>query len=129
VARTSPCSPRTRAGRLAKAEQFLDAALTIAGFADDERDVADAFVTLCVHAGIAASDVLCCARLGVHAVGENHQEALALLRRVDADLARDLATLLGMKTKSGYSAHPTGAADRRRAERAAARLVQAARAA
>jgi hypothetical protein len=95
VPRTNPCTPRTRSGRLAKAEQFLDAAQTIADLADDAQDVTDAFVTMCVHAGIAASDVLCCARLGVHAVGENHQEAVDLLRRVDAQLARDLATLLG----------------------------------
>jgi dihydropteroate synthase len=128
VPRTNPCTPRTRSGRLAKAEQFLDAAQTIADLADDAQDVTDAFVTMCVHAGIAASDVLCCARLGVHAVGENHQEAVGLLRRVDAQLARDLATLLGLKTKSGYSAHPTGAEERLRVDRAANRLVQAARA-
>jgi hypothetical protein len=40
-------------GRLRKAEQFLDAAETIREFSDDEHDVGDAYVTLCVHAGIA----------------------------------------------------------------------------
>ncbi|MGH8867731.1 MAG: hypothetical protein ACRDYU_07030 [Actinomycetes bacterium] len=128
MTRTHPCSPRTRTGRLAKARQFLDAAATIDEFADDESDVSDAFVTLCVHAGIAASDVLCCARLGVHASGENHEYAVALLRKVDATLARDLATLLGMKTRSGYSAYATRVDDHRRAGRAAERLVAAARA-
>lgn len=126
MSRTTPCSPQTRAGRLAKARQFLEASRTVAALADDEADVADAFVTLSVHAGIAASDVLCCARLGVHAVGEKHQEAVALLRQVDPALARDLATLLGLKTKVGYSPHATAADDRARADRAASRLVNAA---
>jgi hypothetical protein len=68
MTRTQPCTPRTRAGRLAKARQFLEAAETINEFADDE-------------------------------------------------------------TRSGYSADPTRVDDHRRAERAAARLVAAARSA
>lgn len=128
MTRTQPCSPRTRTGRLAKARHFLEAAETINEFADDAGDVSDAFVTLCIHAGIAASDVLCCARLGIHASGENHQSAVALLRKVDPALAGDLAALLAMKTRSGYSAFPTRVGDHLRAERAAARLVAAARA-
>jgi hypothetical protein len=71
-------------------------------------------------------DVLCCARLGVHASGQQHQEAVALLRQVDADLARDLDTLLRIRTKAGYGAQPVNAVERRRAQRAASRLVQAA---
>lgn len=42
----------------------------------------DAYVPLCVHAGIAASDVVCCAKLGEHAQGENHDEAVGLLAPV-----------------------------------------------
>lgn len=57
---TKPCSPAVRAGRLAKAQQFLLAAETIATVIEDE-EVADSYVTLCVHAGIAASDVIYCA--------------------------------------------------------------------
>lgn len=44
--------------------------------ADENNEVADAYVTLCVHAGIAAPDVICCASLGEHAQGENHSEAI-----------------------------------------------------
>lgn len=47
-----------------KAEQFYAAAETIRDVADDEAETRDAFVTLCVHAGIAAADVLCCLSLG-----------------------------------------------------------------
>jgi hypothetical protein len=74
--RTRVCDDAVTAGRLRKAEQFVDAAETVREFADDELDVADAYVTLCVHAGIAAADVICCVSLGVHAVGESHSEAL-----------------------------------------------------
>ena len=93
---------------------------------DDEAIVSDAYTTLAVHAGIAAADVICCARLGEHARGDDHDEAVALLAKADRDRARDLTTLLRMKTRSGYSHEPTSRTDRQRAQRAAARLVQAA---
>jgi hypothetical protein len=64
--RTQPCTAAIRQGRLRKAEQFLRAANLV-------RDVADAYSTLCVHAGIAASDVICCARLGEHAQGPRRE--------------------------------------------------------
>lgn len=64
--RTSKSDEATVIGRLRKAEQFMEAADTIHELADDERDVADAYVTLCVHAGIAASDAICGAALGEH---------------------------------------------------------------
>lgn len=54
--RTRPCDDATRIGRVRKAEQFLDAAEVVRDFADDEAEVGDAFVTLCVHAGIASAD-------------------------------------------------------------------------
>lgn len=79
MGRTVRCAPATRQGRLRKARQFADAAEVVADLADDADDVADAYVTLLVHAGIAAADVLCCARLGEHAMGDNHNDAVALL--------------------------------------------------
>ena len=54
---------------MAKARQFVEAAETVEALADDANDVADAYVTLCVHAGIAAADVICCRRLGEHKAG------------------------------------------------------------
>lgn len=126
MATTRRCTAAIRQGRLGKAEEFLNAAETIAASADDENDIGDAYVTLCVHAGIAAADVVCCARLGEHAQGTNHNEAKALLRRVDKGLADDLGILLSLKTDAGYSAKKTSADNRKRAERAAQRLVDAA---
>ena len=91
--------------------------------------MADAYVTLCVHAGIAAADVLCCARLGLlHHQGDNHQAAVALVATVDRVASRDLKTLLDLKTRAGYGAALIGAVDQKRAGRAAAALVHAAEA-
>ncbi|WP_395656679.1 hypothetical protein [Nocardioides sp.] len=125
--RTLKCTPATRSGRRAKAEQFNEAAATVRTLADEDSDVADAYVTLLVH-GIAASDVICCARLGEHAMGENHAEAVQLLATaVDKKLAGALETLLGVKTKAGYSERPVSSTDLVKAERATERLIQAMR--
>jgi hypothetical protein len=43
------------------------AAEIVDAFADEDLDLDDACVTLLVHAGIAAADVVCCRRLGKHA--------------------------------------------------------------
>lgn len=126
-ARTRRCSAATRSGRLAKAKQFLEAAEILDTLvSDQEDDLVDAYATLCVHAGIAAADVICCARLGAHAQGQDHNEAVALLASVDRASSRHLATLLGLKARAGYSDVTISAADRRRAGRAATSLVEAA---
>lgn len=125
MASEKKCTTAMRAGRLAKAQQFLLGAETIATIIDDQA-IADAYVTLCVHAGIAAADVICCAKLGVHSNSENHNAAVSLLAKVNDKLARNLETLLNMKTRSGYGSVLTAAADEKRAERAAKSLVGAA---
>jgi hypothetical protein len=79
-----------------------------------------------VHAGIAAADVICCTRLGVHARGQDHNEAISLLASVDKAASRHLATLLSLKTRSGYGALKSSYSDRTRAQRAAHALVDAA---
>jgi len=127
MARISPCTPDVRRGRLRKAGHFLDAANLIADQAGTEPGSADAFITLCIHAGIAASDVICCARLGQHAQGENHNEALALLGQADSGSVKHLRVLVSMKTKVGYSHAEATAADAKRAGRAAETLVETAR--
>lgn len=127
MARTSPCTADTHRGRLRKAENFLDAAQVIADAQGEDAAGADAYVTLCVHAGIAAADVICCARRGEHARGENHSEAVELLGTADRASARHLQVLLGVKTKAGYDYRPATADDAQRAGRAAQALLEAAR--
>jgi hypothetical protein len=58
-----------------------------------------------VLAGIAASDAICCLRLGERSRGENHQEAVGLLARATPDgaqVAQALERLLGIKDQSHY---------------------------
>lgn len=125
--RTKTCAGSIRAGRLAKAEQFQSAALLVLAGASGDDDLADAYVTLCVHAGIAAADVICCARLGEHSQGEHHADAVTLLRRADKPASDQLSALLALKTKSGYSHATVTSAELRRAGRAAASLLDSAR--
>lgn len=130
-ARLRDCDEATARGRFKKAEQFLDAARSIRDLADDEADVGDAFVTLCVHAGIAASDVICCRAFGHFVQGEDHLQAVAELSKVDPEgkqLGSDLSVLLGMKTTAAYAAPPVSVDQRKRAWRRAENLVEAARA-
>jgi len=127
VGRTRPCDQAVRRGRLRKAEQFFHLAELGRDFADEQDGIDDAVVTLWVHAGIAASDVICCARLGKHAQGEDHKDAVTLLGSVDPATAKHLSVLLGLKTRSGYTDMPTSRTESKRAERAAEALIEAAR--
>lgn len=125
--RVQPCTAATVEGRLARAIEFFDSA-------EDEREAhperANAWVTHFILAGIAAADVICCRALGRHAQGDNHLQAVALLRSVQPDgpeLSVALGVLLGMKTMAGYGERPVSAEDRARAPRRAKQLVDAAR--
>jgi hypothetical protein len=42
-------------------------------------------------------------RLGKHAVGENHNEAISLLAQADGNLQQHLQTLLSLKSKVQYT--------------------------
>ncbi len=68
--------------RLDHADSCLKVAGLVRDFGDIEDITAPANVigALAVMAGIAASDVICGHRLGHRANGENHVEAIALLR-------------------------------------------------
>jgi hypothetical protein len=80
-----------------------------------------------VHAGIAASDVICCSSLGKHAQGDSHEEAAALLASADKDAAKHLRTLLRLKTKAGYGHTPATKDEVKKANRAAEALMEKAR--
>jgi hypothetical protein len=125
--RTKSCSATIAQGRFDKAAQFIAAAETIRDLADGDDDKADVFVTLCVHAGIAASDVICCSSLGKHAQGDSHEEAAALLASADKDAAKHLRTLLRLKTKAGYGHTPATKDEVKKANRAAEALMEKAR--
>lgn len=94
------------AGRWAKANQFAEAAELLRDDATDTTDLADAFVTLAIHAGIAAADVICIAKLGRYAPTGSHDESIRTLKQADPDAAKHLSRLLSIKTKAGYTYHP-----------------------
>lgn len=124
-ARRATCTQATIDGRVRKARQFANAFDVVFELADDAEDVADACVTLAVHAGIAACDVICCRRLGHFAQGQDHQGATQLLRQVHRELADDLATLLALKSLAGYSAKAVTATELKKARRAMEHLIAA----
>ena len=125
--RTKPCPPAIRAGRLAKAQQFADAADMLDILVEDDNDLADAFITLSVHAGIAAADVICCCRLGEYAQGQTTVRPSRCFSPSTDRRPRVSPLLLDMKTRSGYSAIESSQADRLRAKRAAQLLIEAAK--
>jgi hypothetical protein len=112
------CTAAVTAGRLKKAREFRLAAELVEQGSVGRDDLNDAYITMCVHAGIAAADVVCCRRLNVHHQCENHEEAVTMLGRVNRQLAGDLATLPRKKTASAYSERPLSASDQKQAKRA-----------
>lgn len=126
TARLATGSGEIRRGRLAKARQFADAARTVGELADDFDDVRDAYTALCVLAGIASSDAICCARLGVYSRGEDHRAAVGVLRRAEPAVAVYLDRLLAMKVSADYGHVSTSAARARSAGRAMEALLEAA---
>jgi hypothetical protein len=122
-ARTVAADKTVQQGRLAKAKQFLQVAEDARELSKGE-DVADAVVTLYVHAGIAAADAICAGALGEHAKGQDHQKAVALLASVDKQASNSLSVLLGMRTRAGYGHDPISETQLVRAQRAARSLVR-----
>lgn len=106
---------------------YLDVAeIAAAGEGDEARNVAAGNAVL---AGIAASDAICCIRLGRRPRGQDHRDAVSMLQTVRPEgerLAGDLSTVLGVKDASHYGETFLTAAKSRTTMRAASRLVSAA---
>lgn len=126
--RTQPCDRASAQQRLRDAQAFLAVADLVA---DDGDQLATPSVTasLAVLAGIAASDAACCAVLGLRARGEDHQQALDLVRENSPDglaMARDLGRLLSVKDDAQYGLLGVSAQRARSARGQARRLFEAA---
>jgi len=125
--KTRECAPREALRRLSAARKFLEAAELYAGDEDPEgRRVA---VSNAVLAGIAAADAMCCARLGRHAVGDDHRAAAELVGAIGPEgrqATRALTALLGVKHKAQYQIATVGKADATAAIRRAQSLIAAA---
>ena len=115
------CDAAVTAGRMSKATEFIEAADHLG------EEMPNAAGDLYVDAGIAASDVICCVRLGVHSNTGNHSEAVALLKRADSGSERYLNTLLNLKNKAAYTHQNLTPAELTKMSRAAEHLVEAAK--
>ena len=127
MSRETLCGPAEARRRARMARSYLDVAEQAdLAESDEGRNVAAGNAVL---AAIAAADALCCLRLGRHARGQSHQEATTLLRTIRPDgstLAKDLATVLGVKDAAHYGTVFVSRTVLRSTLRAAMRLVTAA---
>lgn len=136
-ARTAACGHEEAKGRLRRADEFLAVADLVLGerletsVADDSINLSGVSAALAVLAGIAASDAATCQRLGERSRGQDHRDAIELLRTVvpgGDELARDLDRLLDVKDNAQYGVLGVSDSDARRAVNWARRLVAGARA-
>lgn len=121
MAGTRECNAAVIDGRLSKADEFLEAAEHL------QDDLPNAAADFFVDAGIAAADVICCVRLGVHSNSGTHSDAVALLEQAERGIEKHLSTLLGLKNKAAYTHQALSVAECGKMSRAAAHLVEAAR--
>ncbi len=121
MAGTRECNSAVAAGRMAKAIEFFDAAEYLAD------DMPNAAGDLLVNAGIAASDVICCIRLGVHSNTGTHGDAVALLVQADKGAEKYLSILLGLKNKVAYTHEMLSGAEYKKMNRAASHLITTAK--
>jgi hypothetical protein len=122
---TQPCSDADARVRLKHAQRFTEVALIVA---DEGSDIEYSSVaaSLCVLAGIAASDAACCRALGLRARGRDHREAVSLVERIDPggdEAANALKRLLGLKDEAHYGLIDVSGTDLRAALRQAGSLV------
>lgn len=116
------CTMADARSRHSSALAFIDVADRLVLESFDQ----DVVVTNAVHAGIAASDSLCCLHLGERSNDQDHASATALLARVDKSLANELTRLLALKTTAAYETRHVSRADAKTALRRARKLVTAA---
>lgn len=100
-----------------------DAYLERASLGDDSDDAERTVnVGIAGTAGIAFADAICLSAVGERSVGENHVDAVDLLRSVDAESARHLQVLLALKTQTQYGSTVIARDKAARAMRAVAHL-------
>lgn len=104
VARTARCGRADARLRLGTAQAYLEVATSVLNEVsrDEFRSVTAGTAVL---AGIAASDAICCLRLGEYHRGDDHRNAAGLLKTAVPDgakLAATLARLLDIKDESHY---------------------------
>jgi hypothetical protein len=124
-ARVRPVNAAQASAYVTKAEEYLAAAES-----ELEAGRAIAATSLAINAGINAADAVCGLRVGQRAVGQDHDEALALVRTAGPDgvaVAKELGRLLPMKTRAEYEPDRIPVSDATKAVERAKRIVVIAR--
>lgn len=89
-----------------------------------------AATSLAIQAGINAADAVAGIRIGQRGAGQDHDEALVLLRTAGPDgnaVAKELGRLLAMKARAEYEPDDIGKAGASKAVERALRIVEVAR--
>ena len=110
---------------LNKAEEYL-----AASNAELEAERSIAATSAAIHAAINAADVVTGHRMGHRSAGRDHSQVLPLLQQAGkdgAELAKNLARLLALKTRAEYSPDAVAMPEARRAVERASRCVAIAR--
>ena len=125
--RTARCDREAALTRVRQARAFIEVAELCLPEADDpEMPLRGVVGALAVLAGIAASDAACCTRLGQRSRGQDHSQAVALVRTVRPEgeqLARDLERLLTIKDNAQYGTIAISLQQARAAAQQARRMV------
>ncbi len=125
--RTAGCDAGVAKARLRQAESFVYVSELVLGEqGDDALPLRGAAAALAVLGGIAAADAACCARLGRMHRGQDHAQAIDLVRTLEPDgkqLANDLARLLAIKDNVHYEAIVISPSDASAAVDRARRMV------
>lgn len=124
ASRTQPCSRAQALTRIDNARKSLE----VAELASSEQEIPasrSVAAALAVLSGIASSDAACCAAFGRRARGEDHREAVALLRQVGGGnrAAKSLAALLDLKDTAHYGLINVSTPELKRASRNAKALI------
>jgi len=127
--RTAACGSTEARARLRTAQAYLEVAEVV--LVEPEREeFASVAAGLAVLSGIAASDAICCVRLGKRHRGEDHHGATVLLEEATPDgsaLAITFTRLLELKNTAHYGATLVSARSAASAVKWAGRLVERAR--
>lgn len=127
-----PREGRSRAVSAAQVRSYLGKAEEYLAAATSELDAGRpiAATSLAIHAAINAADAVTGHRTGRRAAGPDHDQVRLLLREAGkdgAELEKDLARLLPLKTKAEYDPDEVPVAEARRAVERARRCVAVAR--
>ena len=124
--RTAACGPTDARIRLQTALAYLEVAELVLGERDRDEYLSVS-AGLAVLSGIAASDAVCCRRLGRRHRGDDHRGAAELIRQATPDgaqLASTLLRLLDLKDEAHYGVIAVAPRKARDACRWARRLVE-----